>query len=142
MTRRYLHGARRVGRSPCTLPRGRSARAADMDDALAAFSGEDRDIVDYVRSEFLEGLTPSDLRFLMETSILDRMSGPLCDAALGTTGSARKLEELERSNLNVVALDRTRTSESHTNFAAAHDKGAGWSNRAVRHHYRHGSVVE
>jgi LuxR family transcriptional regulator, maltose regulon positive regulatory protein len=83
--------------------------SANVNDALAGFSGEDRDIVDYVRSEFLEGLTPSDLRFLMATSVLDRMSGPLCDAALQTTGSARKLEELERSNLNVVPLDRTRT---------------------------------
>jgi ATP/maltotriose-dependent transcriptional regulator MalT len=37
-----------------------------------------------------------------------RLSGPLCDAVLQTGGSARKLEELERSNLNVVPLDRTR----------------------------------
>jgi ATP/maltotriose-dependent transcriptional regulator MalT len=47
-------------------------------------------------------------RFLTETSILDRLSGPLCDTVLQTTGSARKLEQLERSNLNVVPLDRTR----------------------------------
>jgi LuxR family transcriptional regulator, maltose regulon positive regulatory protein len=79
-----------------------------MDAALAAFSGEDRFVVDYVRSEFLEGLAPPDVRFLTETSILDRLSGPLCDAVLHTTGSARKLEQLERSNLNVVPLDRTR----------------------------------
>jgi LuxR family maltose regulon positive regulatory protein len=75
------------------------SNSASTQDALAAFSGDDRDIVDYVRSEFLEGLAPADLRFLMATSILDCMSGPLCDATLRTTGSARKLEELERSNL-------------------------------------------
>jgi LuxR family maltose regulon positive regulatory protein len=85
------------------------SKSAGMNGALAAFSGEDRDIVDFVRSEFLDSLATSDLRFLMATSILDRMSGPLCDAALQTTGSARKLEELERSDLNVVPLDRTRT---------------------------------
>jgi LuxR family maltose regulon positive regulatory protein len=79
-----------------------------MSDALAAFSGEDRYVVDYVRSEFLEGLASPDVRFLIETAILDRLSGPLCDAVLQTTGSARKLEELERSNLNLVPLDRVR----------------------------------
>jgi LuxR family transcriptional regulator, maltose regulon positive regulatory protein len=83
--------------------------SATTNDALTAFSGEDRDVVDYVRSEFLASLAPPDLRFLMATSILDRMCGPLCDAVLQTTGSAQKLEELERSNLNVVPLDRTRT---------------------------------
>ena len=79
-----------------------------MSDALAAFSGEDRYVVDYVRSEFLDGLPPQDVRFLTATSILDRLCGPLCDAVLQTTGSAGKLEELERSNLNLVPLDRTR----------------------------------
>jgi LuxR family maltose regulon positive regulatory protein len=84
-----------------------SARST-MSDTLAAFTGEDRYVVDYVRSEFLEGLSPLDVRFLTETAILDRLSGPLCDAVLQTTGSARKLEELERSNLNLVPLDRVR----------------------------------
>jgi LuxR family transcriptional regulator, maltose regulon positive regulatory protein len=82
--------------------------SAAANDALAAFCGEDRYIVDYVRSEFLDGLAPADVRFLTETAILDRLHGALCDAVLQTTGSARKLEELERSNLNVVPLDRTR----------------------------------
>jgi LuxR family maltose regulon positive regulatory protein len=84
-----------------------SARAT-MTDALAAFSGEDRYVVDYVRAEFLAVLGPADVRFLTETAILDRLSGPLCDAVLQTTGSARKLEELEQSNLNLVPLDRVR----------------------------------
>jgi LuxR family transcriptional regulator, maltose regulon positive regulatory protein len=84
-----------------------SARTT-INDALAAFTGEDRYVVDYIRSEFLAGLASPDVRFLTETAILDRLSGPLCDAVLQTTGSARKLEELERSNLNVVPLDRTR----------------------------------
>jgi LuxR family maltose regulon positive regulatory protein len=79
-----------------------------MNDELEAFTGEDRYVVDYVRSEFLAGLAPADVRFLTETAILDRLSGPLCDAVLQTTGSALKLEQLERSNLNVVPLDRTR----------------------------------
>ncbi len=76
--------------------------------ALAFFSGGDRFVVDYVRAEFLAGLAPADVRFLTETAILDRLCGSLCDAVLNTAGSARKLEELERANLNVVPLDRTR----------------------------------
>jgi LuxR family maltose regulon positive regulatory protein len=84
------------------------ASSATMEETLAAFTGEDRYVVDYVRSEFLGGLAPPDVRFLTETSILDRLSGPLCDALLQRTGSAHKLEELERANLNVVPLDRTR----------------------------------
>ncbi|MGZ4187966.1 MAG: LuxR family transcriptional regulator [Solirubrobacteraceae bacterium] len=76
--------------------------------ALELFTGEDRFVVDYVRSEFLAGLTPADVRFLTETAILDRLCGPLCDAVVQTTGSAGKLEELERSNLNVTPLDRNR----------------------------------
>ncbi len=79
-----------------------------MSDALGAFNGQDRFVVDYVRSEFLKGLTGRDVRFLTATAILDRLCGPLCDAVLRTTGSAGKLEELERSNLNVVPLDRAR----------------------------------
>jgi len=84
------------------------AASATMGQTLAAFTGEDRYVVDYVRSEFLGGLAPPEVRFLTATSILDRLSGPLCDAVLQTTGSAGKLEELEQSNLNVVPLDRTR----------------------------------
>ena len=82
--------------------------SARTNDALAAFSGEDRDVVDYVRSEFLEALSPPDVRFLTKTAILERLCGPLCDAVLQTTGSAIALEEFEQSNLNVVPLDRNR----------------------------------
>ena len=47
-----------------------------MSDALAAFSGEDRYVVDYVRSEFLERLAPRDVRFLTATAILERLCWP------------------------------------------------------------------
>jgi ATP/maltotriose-dependent transcriptional regulator MalT len=46
--------------------------------------------------------------FLTRTAVLDRLSGPLCDAVLGTAGSAAVLGSLERSDLLVVALDRQR----------------------------------
>ena len=72
------------------------------------FSGEDRFIVDYVRSEVLKPLSRERQRFLTRTSILERLSGPLCDALLQRSGSARTLESIERGNLLVVPLDRER----------------------------------
>jgi LuxR family transcriptional regulator, maltose regulon positive regulatory protein len=72
------------------------------------FNGHDRFVVDYVRSEVLGPLSRERQRFLTRTSILDRLSGPLCDAVIGRTGSARTLESIERQNLLLVPLDRKR----------------------------------
>ena len=72
------------------------------------FSGDDRLIGDYLRSELLPRLTPTQTDFLMRTSVLDRMSGPLCDALVGAVRSAQVLEQLEGRNLLVVPLDRRR----------------------------------
>ena len=72
------------------------------------FTGDDRYVVDYLRSEFLDRVSPSDVAFLTRSSILDRMCGPLCDATLGVTGSSEALEQLERRNLLIVPLDRRR----------------------------------
>jgi LuxR family maltose regulon positive regulatory protein len=75
---------------------------------VTAFAGDDRQIVDYLASEVLEGL-PAQLRsFLLRTSVLGRLCGPLCDAVTGQGGSQRVLEEIERSNLFLVPLDTTR----------------------------------
>ena len=72
------------------------------------FTGEDRFIVDYIRSEVLGHLSRDRQRFLTRTSILERLNGPLCDAVLERSGSARTLESIERRNLLVVPLDRER----------------------------------
>jgi LuxR family maltose regulon positive regulatory protein len=77
----------------------------DLDRALAEFAGDDRFVVDYLRDVFLAGLPPADLRFTTRISILDRLSGPLCDAVLGGSGSGRRLQELSRSNLLLTPLD-------------------------------------
>jgi LuxR family transcriptional regulator, maltose regulon positive regulatory protein len=76
--------------------------------AEVEFSGRERFLVDYLQSALLAGLSPTEVRFLTRTAVLDRLSGPLCDAVLETTGSAEMLEVLERSNLLVVPLDRQR----------------------------------
>ena len=74
----------------------------------AGLSGRDRFLVDYLQSVLLSGLSPTKVQFLTRTAVLDRLSGPLCDAVLGTTGSAAVLASLERSNLLVVPVDRQR----------------------------------
>src|SRR5215211_5842462 len=80
----------------------------DPSGLIAAFSGGDRHVADYLLAEVLER-QPEELRaFLLRTSVLERLSGPLCDAVLEAQGSAERLRELEASNLFVVALDDRR----------------------------------
>jgi LuxR family transcriptional regulator, maltose regulon positive regulatory protein len=75
---------------------------------IRAFAGDDRQIVDYLLAEVLDGL-PTEIRaFLLRTSVLDRLSGPLCDAVAGCEGAQRILEEMERCNLFLVRLDTRR----------------------------------
>ena len=63
-------------------------------------------VVDYVRSAVLAYMKPARLAFLRRSSILERMSAPLCDAVVGTTGSARELDLLERAGVFVTRGDR------------------------------------
>jgi LuxR family maltose regulon positive regulatory protein len=63
-------------------------------------------VVDYLRSEFLAGLPRKLVSFLTRTSVLRSLSGPMCDAVLERTGSARVLEELVRRNVLLVPLDQ------------------------------------
>ena len=69
------------------------------------FRGDDRFVSEYLRSEVLSRLPRDELRFLTGTSVLERMSGSLCDAVLDSSDSAAELESLARSNLFVVPLD-------------------------------------
>jgi LuxR family transcriptional regulator, maltose regulon positive regulatory protein len=70
------------------------------------FDGSDRFVSEYFRFELLSRLPTAEAQFLKYTSVLDRMSGGLCDAVLETRGSALILEKLERTNGFVVPLDR------------------------------------
>jgi LuxR family transcriptional regulator, maltose regulon positive regulatory protein len=80
----------------------------DTPETGIAFAGDDRFIVDYLHSELLSRLPAGQVSFLIRTAVLDRMCGPLCDAVLDRTGSAKMLESLARSNLLLVPLDRRR----------------------------------
>jgi LuxR family transcriptional regulator, maltose regulon positive regulatory protein len=73
---------------------------------VSAWNGDDRFVSDYFRLELLSRLPAAEAHFLKYTSVLDRMSGGLCDAVLETTRSAHTLETLERANCFVVPLDR------------------------------------
>ena len=74
-------------------------------DAAYTFTGDDRILGDYMRTELLDRLSRAEMSFLVRTSILERLSGPLCDATVGRKGSRRILDRLERNNLLLTPLD-------------------------------------
>ena len=76
---------------------------------VQAFAGDDRHLVDYLGDEVLTDLVPERRSFLLHTSVLERLSGELCDAVTGGSGGAEMLAGIERSNLFLVPLDRTRS---------------------------------
>ena len=76
--------------------------------SVASFGGDDRFVTDYLRAEELNRVEPAQLEFLLRTSVLEPMCAPLCDAVLERDDSAQMLEQLERQNLFVVALDHQR----------------------------------
>jgi LuxR family maltose regulon positive regulatory protein len=75
---------------------------------VAEFSGSDRYVLDYLTEEVLDGQPRELTTFLMESSVLDRLSGPLCDAVLGRSDSQELLESVERANLFLLPLDGER----------------------------------
>jgi LuxR family transcriptional regulator, maltose regulon positive regulatory protein len=80
----------------------------DRERYIASFAGDDRQIVDYLMAEVLGGQSPAVQDFLLRTSIAARLTGPLCDALLDRSHSARQLAELERANLFLIPLDERR----------------------------------
>jgi LuxR family maltose regulon positive regulatory protein len=78
--------------------------------SVAAFDGTDKFVTDYLRAEELSRTGPDETDFLLRSSVLETMTGPLCDALLERADSAAMLERLEIQNLFVVPLDHTRTS--------------------------------
>ncbi|MFI5099520.1 MAG: AAA family ATPase, partial [Actinomycetes bacterium] len=75
---------------------------------IAGFAGDDRYIVDYLAEEVLQRQPERVQQFLLQTSILERLSGPLCDAVTGQSGGKATLTALERGNLFLVPLDDRR----------------------------------
>ena len=81
---------------------------ADPAGFVEGFSGGHRYVLDYLTEEVLARQPDHLVRFLLETSVLERLSGPLCDAVTGHTDSQRHLEQAERANLFLVPLDEVR----------------------------------
>ncbi|HEX3207046.1 MAG TPA: helix-turn-helix transcriptional regulator, partial [Propionibacteriaceae bacterium] len=77
----------------------------DVAGFIAGFTGDDRYIVDYLAEEVLQRQPEHVQHFLLQTSILDRLSGPLCDAVTGQDGGKATLAALERGNLFLMPLD-------------------------------------
>jgi len=89
------------------LPRG------DVAGFIEAFAGSHRYVMDYLVEEVFGRQSPEVQEFLLLTAILDRLSGPLCDAVVGQDGilpytSQEMLERLDRANLFTVPLDHER----------------------------------
>lgn len=124
----------------------------DVQEFIKAFAGDNRYIVDYLVEEVLQ-CQPEHIRsFLLQTSILDWLSGPLCDAVTGQGESKETLETLERSNLFISVLDEKRVwFRYHHLFAAvlqAHlmeeqpDQVAVLHRRASEWYVQHGSMED
>src|SRR5438477_563981 len=128
----------------------------DLRSFIAGFAGDDRYIVDYLVEEVLQRQSEDVRQFLLQSSILDRLSGPLCDAVTGQANGGATLVTLERANLFLVPLDDRRRwyryhhlvadvlrahllDEQADNLAVLHGRASGWFERngepaeAIRH---------
>ncbi|MBB6670079.1 LuxR C-terminal-related transcriptional regulator [Cohnella nanjingensis] len=75
---------------------------------IREFAGDNRYIMDYLVEEVLQRQPDPIRNFLLQTSILDRLHGPLCDAVTGQEEGVARLQSLERGNFFVVPLDDRR----------------------------------
>src|SRR5438270_444150 len=124
----------------------------DVPGFIRAFAGDHRYILDYLVDEVLQRQPAPVRSFLLQTSILDRLNGPLCDAVTGQEESNARLEALERGNFFVVPLDdRRHWYRYHHLFAealSAHllaeqpDQVSTMHRRASEWYERHGSAVD
>jgi len=81
---------------------------ADPAGFVAAFSGSHRYILDYLTAEVLDLQTEQVREFLLETSVLERLSGGLCDAVTGRDDGQAMLEQVEQAGLFLAPLDEVR----------------------------------
>lgn len=124
----------------------------DIPAFIRAFAGDNRYIVDYLVEEVLQRQPDPIRNFLLQTSILDRLHGPLCDAVTGQEDGNARLDALERGNFFVVPLDdRRRWYRYHHLFGevlSAHlredqpDQVATLHKRASIWYEKHGSAAD
>ena len=80
----------------------------DHREFIDTFAGDDQQIVDYLGFEVLDRQPPPLRDFLLQSSVLDRLCGPVCTAVTGVADAGHVLHRLERENAFVVALDSRR----------------------------------
>jgi LuxR family maltose regulon positive regulatory protein len=124
----------------------------DIPAFIRAFAGDNRYIVDYLVEEVLQRQPDNVRSFLLQTSILDRLHGSLCDAVTGQEEGNARLVALERGNFFVVSLDdRRHWYRYHHLFAevlSAHlradqpDQVAALHRRASMWYEQHGSAAD
>ena len=85
------------------------AGESDPQGFVKRFAGDDRNVADYLFTEVFRGLAEDRRDFLLRTSVLDRLAGPLCNAVAGVSNATAILEDLERANLFLIPLDHQRT---------------------------------
>ncbi|MBS1891834.1 MAG: hypothetical protein JST59_11110, partial [Actinobacteria bacterium] len=73
----------------------------------SGFGGDEHNLVEYMRDEFLAIAAPEDVDFLVRISVLDRLGGEVCDSVTGTVGSGSRLARLSRQNMLLIPLDRS-----------------------------------
>jgi LuxR family maltose regulon positive regulatory protein len=125
---------------------------ADPRAFVAAFSGADRHLVDYLGEEVLSTQPPAVRDFLLRTSVLERLSAPLCDAVTGSADAVDRLDDVMHGNLFLIRLDdEDRWFRYHHLFAGLlrHELGrvmpgqaAELRRRAALWHADHGDVAE
>ena len=97
----------------------------DIAGFIAGFAGDDRYIVDYLVEEVLQRQPGHVRSFLLQTSILGRLSGPLADAVTGQEGGKATLESLDRGNLFLVRSMTAATGIGIT-ISSPTSCGRGW----------------
>jgi LuxR family transcriptional regulator, maltose regulon positive regulatory protein len=128
----------------------------DVEDFVAGFTGDDRYVVDYLVEEVLQRQPATVRTFLLQTSVLDRLTGELCEALTGEPDGRAMLESLDRANLFLVPLDDHRRwyryhhlfadmlrarllDEQPTHVQVLHRRASGWFEQhgdraaAIRH---------
>ncbi|MEX1295530.1 MAG: LuxR C-terminal-related transcriptional regulator [Candidatus Limnocylindrales bacterium] len=94
---------------PVAVSLALGSRAMAASAPSSATAGMERSVAEYIRTELLDPLDPEQRAWLLRTSVLDTMSGALCDHALETRGSLSRLRALHHSSLLVQAVDHAGT---------------------------------
>ena len=124
----------------------------DVSGFIEAFTGSNRYVLDYLAEEVLKKQPEQVQGFLLQTSILDRLSGALCDAVTGEDDGQAMLERLEHANLFTVPLDQERHWYRYHHLFAEFLRGRLWRmqpervpelhSRAAKWYEEHGSTSE